>query len=227
MKEPLDMSVLIPACLHSPSVCMHSTYFAYRIQSWVVIEMSSSYIYLMYLFLHYFYATSQWPVWESKCQSWGMNRIAHLHPPTSTIKKSEWYWLWQREEQCAALSMQVHASHLIPGERWHFCPNFLSSLELCRVLWDSIMSSRKTQGKHLSVSIINKQQHQIVVIMHHSRLKNGKKKIYFFNQYITGIQTSAKRGRARSRAVSSWTVSISSRPKGTSPRSQWLCWLWL
>lgn len=69
MKEPLDMSVLIPASLRSPGVCMHSTYFAYRIQSRVVIEMSSSYIYLMYLFLHYFYATSEWAVWESKCQS--------------------------------------------------------------------------------------------------------------------------------------------------------------
>lgn len=48
-------------------------------------------------------------------------------------------------------------------------------------------------GKCLSVSIINKQLHQIVVIMCPSRLKNGREKTYFVNQRTAGVQTSGKR----------------------------------
>lgn len=77
--------------------------------------------------------------------------------------------------------------------------------------------SGRHRGKHLSVSIINKQLHQIVVIMHPSSLKNGREKIYFFKQHAAGIQTSAKRdpGRARPRAVG-----ISFCPRGFSPQSR-------
>ena len=65
--------------------------------------------------------------------------------------------------------------------------------------------SGRHRGKCLSVSIINKQLHQILVIMRLSRLKNGREKTYFFNYHTAGIQTSAKRdpGRASPRAVSS------------------------
>lgn len=230
MKEPLDVSVLMRASLHSPGVCMHSTYFAYRIQSRVVIEMSSSYIYLIYLFLHYFYATSKWAVWESKCQSWGTSGIAHLHPSPAMIKKSGWYWLWQRGEQ-STLSMQVHASHLAPRERWYFCLNFLA-VSSCAVYCGT--ASRllgRHSGKYLPLNIINKQLQQILVIMHHWRLKNGKGKMCFFNQHTAGIQTSVKRdpSRAEPRAVSSCTLSVPLCPKSLSPWSQWpwqVCWQW-
>lgn len=52
----------------------------------------------------------------------------------------------ERGTECTVLSMQVHASHLTPWKRWYFCLNFLRSLELCYVLWESIVSFGKTQG---------------------------------------------------------------------------------
>lgn len=53
----------------------------------------------------------------------------------------------ERGTEYTILSMQVHASHLTPWKRWYFCPNFLHSVELCCVLWESITSFRKTQGE--------------------------------------------------------------------------------
>lgn len=44
------------------------------------------------------------------------------------------------------LSMQVHASRLTPWKRWVFSLTFCS-LELCCVLWDSIMTLEETQGE--------------------------------------------------------------------------------
>lgn len=52
----------------------------------------------------------------------------------------------ERGAEYTVLSMQVHASHLTPWKSWCFCPNFLHSLELCCVLWDTIMTSGKKTG---------------------------------------------------------------------------------
>lgn len=74
-------------------------------------------------------------------------------------------------------------------------------------------------GKYLPVNIINKQLQQILVIMHHSRLKNGKGKMCFFKQNSTGIQTWVRRdpSRADPRAVSSCTLCFPCVPRAFLP----------